>query len=67
MTRPLTRFVLHLVCPACGRGYYAARPVALPQACPTCAGERLRPVGMWALVTEARPAWRVLSHAEVQP
>lgn len=32
--RPVARFVLRLVCPQCGRGYYGALPVAFPQALP---------------------------------
>src|SRR5712692_10588858 len=50
--RPLTRYVLHLRCPACGAGDYAAGPLLVPL-CPLCAGGRLRPCGVWDLVTAA--------------
>ena len=65
--RPITRYLLRLVCHACSRGFYAAVPLILPPTCPACAGGLLRPGGMWDLAREARPAWGVLSHAEVQP
>lgn len=63
--RPVTRYVPRLLCPQCSRGFYAAVPLILPQACPACAGGRRRPGGMWDLAREARPAWAVLSNAEV--
>ena len=44
--RPITRYLLRLVCHACSRGFYAAVPLILPQACPAGAGGRLRPGGV---------------------
>ena len=52
--RPPIRYILHLRCPSCGAGYYAACPLLVPL-CPLCAGGRLRPCGVWDLVTMAHP------------
>lgn len=47
--RPVTRYVPRLLCPQCSRGFYAAVPLILPQACPACAGGRLQPGAVWDL------------------
>src|SRR5262245_30735122 len=49
------RLVTWLRCRQCHRGYFAA-DAPQPQPCPACADGRLRPVGRWALRTEAAPA-----------
>ena len=56
MTHLITRYILHLRCPHCGAGYYAAGPLVLPW-CPECSSDRLRPCGVWDLTTEASPSW----------
>jgi hypothetical protein len=61
MTQPIARYVIHLCCPYCNAGFYAAVPFVLPL-CPVCAGGRLRPCGVWELTTEASPA--SVSHRE---
>jgi hypothetical protein len=52
--------VTWLRCHACKRGYFAAGAPS-PQDCEACAGDRLRPVGLWDLRVEAAPAGMVRS------
>ena len=55
-----SRLVTWLRCHACHRGYFLAG-ASSPEPCPSYAGGRLQPVGLWDLRTEAGPPgmlWR---------
>jgi rubrerythrin len=57
------RLVTWLRCHACQRGYFTSGAPS-PQPCPSCAGGRLQPIGLWDLRSEAAPAG-MLRHREM--
>ena len=51
------RFILHLRCVWCARGFFAAAPLLVPP-CPACRQRRLQRVGSWDLTLKSAPMFQ---------